>query len=283
MTTSKNTLGERVRAAAASGDTSPAGNGTVAVPDAPRDPVRAMLDSMAGEFEAALPRFIPLEHFLRVALTGIKTTRGLAACSAQSLLAALLDCAQTGLMPCTNEAAIIPYGNTATFVPQYQGYVEIFHRTGKVERVELDWVRRCDKLVHVKGDDPCFQHYPDHEKADDSEAYLAYAFLRYKDGGRSDISFLTRKQAERLRNAHSKGYQKAEKEGKADSPWHTDFDDMWLKSVLRRLAKYVPKSPELTALLKKDTDSDGDLPGASPVVTLPGEVIRDEDLAGASG
>jgi recombination protein RecT len=279
--TSSSTLSDRVHAAATA-DTAQAGaDGTVAVQTAPRDPVRAMLDSMASEFEAALPGFIPVESFLRVALTGLKTTRGLAACSHPSLLAALLDCAQTGLMPCTNEAAIIPYGDTATFVPQYQGYIEIFHRTGKVERVELDWVRKCDRLVHVKGDEPCFQHFPDHEKVDDYDPYLAYAFLRYSNGGRSDISFLTRKQAERIRDKHSKGYQKAEGNGKRDSPWHTSFDEMWLKSTVRRLAKYVPKSPELAILLSKDTDSDGDLLSASPVITLPGEVIR-EDPAEAS-
>jgi recombination protein RecT len=262
------------KAVATTGD----GNGNT---PARQDSARALLDSMASEFEAVLPRQIPLDYFLRVALTGLKTKPALAACSRASLLSALLDCAQVGLLPCTNEAAIIPYGQTATFVPQYQGYVEIFHRTGKVERVELDWKYEADRLEHVKGDNPRFQHWPNYDTPDRGEISLAYAFLRYKDGGRSDVSILNRAQAERIRDKHSKGYQKAERDKTYDSPWHTDFDAMWLKSVLRRLAKYVPKTPELALLLAKDLDGADDLPGAPPVIqfgpsTIPGEIVDDD-------
>jgi recombination protein RecT len=248
-----------------------------------QDSVRALLDSMASEFSSVLPPQIPLDYFIRVATSGLKTTPALAACSRQSLFMALLDCAQVGLLPCTEQAAIIPFKGVATFVPQYQGYIEIFHRTGKVARVELDWKYTADRMEYVKGDNPRFQHWPNYETEDRGTPVLAYAFLRYKDGTRSDISILSRAQAIRIRDNHSKAYQKAERDKTYDSPWHTNFDDMWLKSALRRLAKYVPKTPELSLLLAKDIDGGpDDSPGGSPVVqfgpsTIAGEVIDDED------
>lgn len=250
-------------------------------PDA-RDSVRVLLDSMSTEFESALPRFIPLDHFMRVALTGLKTTPGLAGCNRQSLFAALLECAQTGLLPCTEQAAIVPFGGVATFIPQYQGYIEVFHRTGNVARVELDLKYEADRWEYVKGDNPRFQHWPNLETEDRGRATHAYAFLRYKDGTRSDIVILSRTEAERVRDKYSKGYRKAENNGKKDSPWHTEFDSQWIKTCIRRLAKYVPKSPELRMLLTKDGDAD-DLSGgsyASPAQyapsTVPGEVVSRE-------
>lgn len=248
------------------------GNGTVAK----RDEARELLESMSSEFAAALPRLVPIEAFMRVALTGLKTTPGLATCSRQSLLAALLKCAASGLLPCTEQAAIVPFGNVATYIPQYQGYIEIFHRTGKVARVELDWIYEADRWDYVKGDNPIFRHWPNMKTPDRGEITHAYAFLRYKDGTRSDIIILNRAQAEKIRDK-SKAYIKAEREGK-ESTWHSSFDAMWLKSCIRRLAKYVPKSPELRALLAEDEPDDAtdySSPPTSWGSTVPGEVIRD--------
>ena len=248
------------------------GSGTVAR----RDEARELLESMSSEFAAALPRLVPIEAFMRVALTGLKTTPGLASCTRQSLLAALLKCAAAGLLPCTEQAAIIPFGNTATYIPQYQGYIEIFHRTGQVARVELDWIYEADRWDYIKGDNPVFRHWPNMKTPDRGEITHAYAFLRYKDGTRSDIVILNRAQAEKIRDG-SKAYLNAER-GKKDSPWHTNFDAMWLKSCIRRLAKYVPKSPELRNLLAEDEPDDAtdySSPPSYGPATVAGEVIRD--------
>lgn len=270
----------RQQADSAEGNGHANGNGTVAK----RDEARELLDSMSSEFAAALPRLVPIEAFMRVALTGLKTTPGLASCTRASLLAALLKCAASGLLPCTEQAAIIPFGSTATFIPQYQGYIEIFHRTGQVARVELDWIYEADRWEYVKGDNPVFRHWPNMKTADRGEITHAYAFLRYKDGTRSDIIILNRAQAEKIRNG-SKGYLKAEREHK-ESTWHTSFDAMWLKSCIRRLAKYVPKSPELRTLLSEDEPDDASdyvSPASYGPSTIPGEVLRNDDPADTAG
>ncbi|MFB7574629.1 hypothetical protein [Streptomyces sp. NPDC056165] len=54
------------------------------------------------------------------------------------------------------------------------------------------------------------------------------------------------------RRSPENGARRAETAGTADSFWHTDFLAMWRKSGVRRLAKVVPMSAELAALVKAD-------------------------------
>src|SRR6185369_8569019 len=86
------------------------------------DPARDLITSMKGEFEAALPKALPLDLFMRVTLTGFRKTPNLLNCSRKSLLGALLETARLGLEPCTEQAYLIPFKNECTLVVGYQGY-----------------------------------------------------------------------------------------------------------------------------------------------------------------
>jgi recombination protein RecT len=70
-----------------------------------------------------------------------------------------------------------------------------------------------------------------------------------KDGSRTFVA-MGRAEVERIRDG-SKGYQ-ASKKYKKESRWDTDFVAMGLKTAIRRLCKYLPKSPELATALALD-------------------------------
>ncbi|OIO76374.1 MAG: hypothetical protein AUJ88_06865 [Gallionellaceae bacterium CG1_02_56_997] len=59
-----------------------------------------------------------------------------------------------------------------------------------------------------------------------------------------------RKEVERIRDG-SRGYQAAKKY-KKESTWDTDFVAMGLKTAIRRICKFLPKSPELATALAMD-------------------------------
>jgi recombination protein RecT len=76
-----------------------------------------------------------------------------------------------------------------------------------------------------------------------------YAVGVLKDDSRTFVA-MGRKEVESIRDG-SRGYQAAKKY-KKESVWDTDFVAMGLKTVIRRICKFLPKSPELATALAMD-------------------------------
>lgn len=239
---------------------------------AQNDELLKWLNARKSYFAAALPRHISEGQFVQAALAAMYKTPPLQQCAPESLMMALMSCAKFGLDPDGIHAAIVPYGKTATFVPMYMGYIELMYRSGMVESVVFDHIRTGDRWrynqAHRPPDD--FEHEPNLLERHNGQPILAYAFAWMKGSARSQIIFLNREEAEEIRDTRSQAYQNAEKKRRVEaeryakhpdwgiynSPWHTDFDAMWLKSTVRRLAKRVPTSPEIRELIKVDEQLD---------------------------
>ncbi|MFK0172669.1 recombinase RecT [Streptomyces sp. NPDC090306] len=234
------------------------------------------LQSRQSYFTDALPRHVDQAHFMSVALSIMPA---LVKCTHESVHTAFLACARFGLEPDGRQAAVIPYGDKATFQPMYQGYIELMYRHPRVDSVHFGWVRERDQWDYTPTEPSPrdFFHKPRVDLTEDERGpvILAYAFA-WIDGKRSQVIILNRAQAEQIRNKYSGAYKKAERNAKRDSAWHTDFDAMWAKSAIRRLVKVVPTSHELAELLKADDDAD-DTTTAPPVIR--GTVIRNDDQA----
>ncbi|MFG1872200.1 recombinase RecT [Micromonospora arborensis] len=232
------------------------------------DYARDLLLSMEEEFAAALPNVLPIDVFMRVALTGFRRTPQLLECSRSSLFGALLETARLGLEPCTEYAYLIPYGNECTLVIGYQGYVQLMYRTGQVERVEAELVYEGDEWEYSLGDGGRFFHKPNIAAAEEERGrpILAYSYAALVGGGRTKVAWCNRAQAERI---------KAEFARSAKSPWRDAkrFDAMWLKTPVRQLQKWAPKSTELRRALAVD----GATYDASGIATFDGERVVDPD------
>ncbi|WP_433233887.1 recombinase RecT [Actinomadura nitritigenes] len=235
----------------------------------------AWLESRRTYFTEALPRHVDEGHFIQTALSAMPALRN---CTNQSIFTALMECARFGLAPDGKHAAVIPYGKVATFQPMYQGLKECMYRSGKIDSLVFDWIRQGDTWHYDQGSRDGFSHRPDLESPDyPGKPLLAYAFCWMKGGARSQIIFLNRKQAEHIRDNYSKAYRNAESNGKRDSAWHTNFDDMWAKSAVIRLAKRVPMSAELTELVLADERAEGygNPPPVTTAMPLPPEAWQD--------
>jgi recombination protein RecT len=80
-----------------------------------------------------------------------------------------------------------------------------------------------------------------------------YAVAVFKDGSRTFVA-MSRKEVEKIRD-NSRGYQAAKRYRK-ESIWDSDFVSMGLKTAIRRLSKFLPKSPELATALALDVVSE---------------------------
>lgn len=212
------------------------------------------------QFAEALPACVDLTAF-EAAVRGLVPT--LTGCRTSSIVQALLACARFGLVPDGRQAAITRDGDRAVFIPMYQGYVELMHRSGKVASVRRGFICANDDWAWVPSAPPPhdFRHRVNGlSRAERGEEVAAYAFawMPGKDGAlvRSQVVVTLLEDAEEVRDYHSRQYQRAEENGRRDSPWHTNFNGMWAKTPVRGLSKIVPMSAEVRALVAVEDAGD---------------------------
>lgn len=209
----------------------------------------AMLEQFKGEIARALPRHLNADRMARIALTCFRQNPKLAQCQPASVFAAVIQASQLGLEPgLLGQCYLIPYKDECTLQLGYQGLVDLVRRTGRVKRIEAHVVRDGDKFTYRTGLQTILEHEPALD-GDPGEMRLAYAVAEFSDGG-FHVEVMTRQQIESIRD-RSQNVQNARKWNKA-TPWDTDTEEMWRKTLLRRICKYLPRSPELATAIALD-------------------------------
>jgi phage RecT family recombinase len=89
----------------------------------------------------------------RLALTSLRTVRGLAECTPASIMACVMTASQLGLEPgVLGSCYLIPRKGEATFLIGYQGLLDLIRRSGKVtsiaSRVVLPSALVSTSLLH---------------------------------------------------------------------------------------------------------------------------------------
>lgn len=221
----------------------------------------AMLEKFKGEIARALPKHINPDRMARIALTAFRMTPKLAECDPRSIFAAVIQASQLGLeVGLMGEAYLVPFGDQCQLIPGYTGLMKLARQSGLVQDIYAHEVRVNDKFTLKLGMERSLEHEPltglggfpasDEERG---EVVGFYAVAVFKDGSRTFVA-MSRKEVEKIRD-NSKGYQAA-KRYKKESVWDSDFVAMGLKTVIRRLCKFLPKSPELATALAMDAASE---------------------------
>ncbi len=237
----------------------------VAKREAPKD-FPAMLTVWKGEIARALPKHLNADRMARIALTCFRNTPKLGECDPKSVFAAVIQAAQLGIEPgLMGEAHLIPYKDTCQLIPGYQGLIKLAKQTGQVVDIYAMAVREKDKFSCAFGLNRTLEHTPLASKggfpaseAERGDIIGFYAVAVFKDGTRTFV-IMGKDVIDRVRDG-STGYQQAKKYNKLEkSPWVAHYEEMGNKTVIRRLCKLLPKSPELAqALALEDAHSRGD-------------------------
>lgn len=213
----------------------------------------AMLEKFKGEIKRALPSHLNGDRMARIALTSFRSNPKLGQCDPRSVFASIIVASQLGLEPgVMGQCYLIPYKNECQLQIGYQGLIELVRRTGKVKRIEAHVVHEKDKFTYRAGLSPILEHEPCLD-GDPGPARLAYAVAEFTDGG-FHVEVMTGHQIEAIRD-RSQNVQNAKKWNKK-TPWDTDPDEMWRKTLIRRICKYLPKSAELALAVALDNASD---------------------------
>lgn len=231
--------------------------------------LQALLDKAKPAFEAALPKTLTVDKFMRVVLTSLRLNPKLAATTPASFISCVLQAAQLGLVPdgILGHAYLVPFHDNktdtdiCTLIPGYKGLVELALRSNMVSTVEAAVVYTKDRWEYERGLTPKLVHVPVEEDAP-GEMRLSYAIATMKDGvKRAEVLF--RRDVLRIKNVSQTGR-------KGYGPWKDWEEEMWKKTAIRRLCKLLPLSPEDRRMIDMDEMNDAGQPiDMSEVVDLP--------------
>lgn len=208
-----------------------------------RQEFRTFLEELGPQMAMVLPKHITPERMVRIALTAGLANPRLFECTRESIAGAMLTASQWGLEPdgILGHGYLIPRKNRkrdvyeATFMPGYQGLIELGYRSGRIASVVARAVYANDRFSFYTdelGDH--LRHEPN--LAGDRGAFVAaYAIVRLKDGDPT-ITALPKSDIDRHRASSS---------ARDDGPWQTHYAEMAVKTALRVAYKLAPKSREL--------------------------------------
>lgn len=225
-----------------------------------------MLEAFKKEIAVALPSHLNADRMARIALTCFRQTPALQECEPQSVFACIVMASQLGLEPgLMGQAYLIPFNKKVKekneqgreverwvkecqLIPGYQGLVDLARRSGRIKSLEAHVVYENDHFECNFGINPVLKHEPKWD-GERGGLRLAYAVAHLADGG-VHVEVMTRAEILAIRD-RSQNVQNAKKWNKK-TPWDTDEPQMWIKTVLRRICKFLPKSVELASAIALD-------------------------------
>ncbi len=261
--------------ALATGKSDPTANPVVAF--------KTLLESRKNEIAAALPKHITADRVMRLALTEFQKNAQLRECTPQSIYSGIIQASQLGLeIGVLGQAYLVPYNNKikdkktgreewrkeAQFIPGYKGLISLARRSGEVTSIETHIVHERDEFDLVLGIETKVTHRPalDQERG---APRLVYGVAHFKDGG-YHFEYMTIAEVSKIRNRSK---------AKDNGPWVTDFEQMARKTLIRRMANYLPMSIELAAALAVDEAASA---GKSATIDGDFQVISNDDEGEAS-
>ncbi|MGN6162560.1 MAG: recombinase RecT [Marmoricola sp.] len=238
--------------------------------------LRTQLMGMTEQFQLAMPRGFEAKQLVRDALTCLRETPKLAQCDPASVLGGLMTAAQLGLRPAVlGQCWLLPMwnrragGHQATLVVGYLGYLELINRSQRVAKITARKVYEFDKFDVEYGDSERLKHKPMlFGDRGDVVAYYATAQLVPKA---TTFQVMTKAEVEEHRDKFAMAKTK---DGTVIGPWRDHFDQMALKTTILRLARLLPKTPELAAATVADGAVRQDHDPRADVIT----VTQDEPL-----
>jgi recombination protein RecT len=224
---------------------------------APIEVFRDNLNRMSPEFAKVLPPHITPDRFVRTAMNAIQQNPSLLELDRGSLFGAVMRAASDGLLADGKQGAIIPFKGKAQWMPMVYGILMKVRNSGELASIAAQLVYKNDKFKYwVDSDGEHIEHEPE-LFSDRGELIGTYALAKTKDGA-VYIEVITEKQMQDIKNASR---------SKDSGPWNSVFaDEMRKKSAIRRLAKRLPMSTDVEAIIQAE-DSDYEL--AKPVTNEP--------------
>lgn len=209
------------------------------------------------QIEEMLPEHVPFDKFRRTTLMALQRDPKLAAATG-GLFEAILRCAADGLLPDGREAALVLFKGRAQYMPMVHGIIKRVTRSGHVRTVTAAVVYDADAFRYWLDETGPHIHHEPTIKGDRGRIVAAYAIARLATG-EAEIEVLHLDDIERIR---------ATSRSSGGGPWSQWYDQMAIKSAIRRLAKRLP-IPDDVQLHEDEIEQAATQVAQSPTVSTP--------------
>lgn len=237
----------------------------------PASPVvqfRDFLEKQRHQIASALPKHVSPDRMIRLACTEFSKNPLLQKCTPVSVFGSIIQASQLGLeIGVLGQAYLVPYFNKKAnahecqLIPGYKGLIALARRSGEVSSIETHIVYARDEFDLVLGIESSVKHVPFLE-GDRGAPRLVYGVAKFKDGGHH-FEWMPLTEVDRIRSR-----SKAANSG----PWVTDYEQMVRKTLIRRMANYLPMSIELANAIQI-----GDSAEAGHKATIEGDFVTVEE------
>jgi len=268
----------------------------------PKDQIAYLLDRHKSSIAKMLPRHLNPERLLKVAQIAATTTPTLLKCDVPSLIGAIGQCAQMGLEPNTvlGHAYLVPFNikrkdadgqerwvNSVQVIIGYKGLIDLARRSGQIVSIAAHEVCENDKFELVYGIDEKLNHTP--AMGERGEVVGFYAVAKLKDGGHC-CEFMSVRQIEQIRASSQSAFKDEWVNGRKTGnripkggPWWEHFVEMGRKTVIRRLAKYLPLSIEFQTAVALDNMAEAGRDQKLDTIDAEISVIQDDEAPPVDG
>lgn len=206
----------------------------------PLDTIRGLLKKHKTQIAQAMPRVMSVDRLAQVAITQVSKNPQLLECAPLTLVGAVVQAAQLGLDldSHTRQAYLVPFRNNkknrleVQLVVGYGGLIDLARRSGKITRFDARVVHEGDAFGYWLGTEPGIKHDPSPNPGPPTHVYAVAVFT----DGSLQFDVMPVAEVKRIRDRYSKAA--------SSGPWVSDFEEMAKKTVVRRLCKMLPVSPE---------------------------------------
>lgn len=237
-------------------------------PESPIKTFNTTLEKFKPQLALALPKHLNADRMARLALTAFSQSSTLQNCDPKTIVASIMIAGQMGLeIGVSGQGYLVPYKGRCTFVPGWQGIVDIVNRSGRAT-VWTGAAFQGDEFEYALGDSPFVRHQPSGED-DPKKITHVYAIGRVNGQQWPVIEVWP---IERVRRHFNKN-NKVGASHYANAHW-----EMYARKIpLLQVCKYMPKSIELNRAVEADAAAEHGVPFIIDMVDSDtGEITRAE-------
>tara|TARA_R110000851_G_scaffold100026_3_gene215444 strand:+ start:2624 stop:3436 length:813 start_codon:yes stop_codon:yes gene_type:complete len=194
--------------------------------------------------QSVLPAHIKPEKFMRTVMGAVQNNPAILSADRQSVFNACQKAAQDGLVIDGREAALVCFGKQAQYMPMVAGVLKKLRNSGELSTIIAQPVYSDDPFAY----NPAVDTVPDHKPdwfGERGEFIGVYAVAKLKDGG-TVVEIMSMKQIKKV---------KAVSRGGDRGPWKDWFEEMAIKSVIRRISKMLPSSADIDQMWSSDNEN----------------------------
>lgn len=180
---------------------------------------------------------IKQSQFITTACMALGKDEKLLKCDIPSIQMSVMQAASDGLMLDGNEAALVAFGTTCTYMPMVQGIIKKAKMYGDVKDITTEMVYENDQFRWIAGDDPRIEHEP--TMSDRGAMIGGYVIVIMNDGSKKRL-VMPRDDIERIR-ATSRN---------PNGIWQKHYTAMCAKTLVRQISKELNLSPDVQRVVR---------------------------------